>query len=276
MNELIELQNVTKEYKCAAGSSIYALKDISLTISGGQYVGIAGMNGSGKTTLARLLNGLILPGQGKVLINGMDTSKTYYLKEIRRLVGMVFQNPDNQIINPIVEEEVAFGPRNLNISPEEVKRRVDWALGVVGLTDMRCHAPHLLSGGQKQRLAIAAALTMQPACLVLDEPTSMLDQSGRREIIKCLEELNRQHQITIIMVSHCMEEVARADRLIVLNKGCVYLDGPPWQVFSSPDFEIIGLRPPVIAALTNTLLRQGHRFDKKIVALEQMVESLCQ
>jgi energy-coupling factor transport system ATP-binding protein len=246
VNEKIELFNVTKTYQ-RAGSLVYALNNISLTIPRGQFVGIVGMNGSGKTTLARLLNGLILPSSGEVLVNGLDTTDPRYRKDIRRLVGMVFQNPDNQIINPIVEEEVAFAAQNLHLSALEVSRRVTWALQAVGLTDLRHHAPHLLSGGQKQRLAVAAALAMCPAYLVLDEPTSMLDQSGRRELIACLGELRRDHGITIIMITHSMEEVAPADRLIVLHQGTIHLDGPPWEVFSSPDFEYIGMTPPPIA-----------------------------
>ncbi|MDD3899507.1 MAG: ATP-binding cassette domain-containing protein, partial [Syntrophomonadaceae bacterium] len=267
MNEKIELFNVTKTYQ-RAGSLVYALNNISLTIPRGQFVGIVGMNGSGKTTLARLLNGLILPSSGEVLVNGLDTTDPRYRKDIRRLVGMVFQNPDNQIINPIVEEEVAFAAQNLHLSALEVSRRVTWALQAVGLTDLRHHAPHLLSGGQKQRLAVAAALAMCPAYLVLDEPTSMLDQSGRRELIACLGELRRDHGITIIMITHSMEEVAPADRLIVLHQGTIHLDGPPWEVFSSPDFEYIGMTPPPIARLTNILIGQEHKINKRIVTFE--------
>ncbi len=274
VNEKIELLNVTKTYQ-RAGSLVYALNNISLTIPRGQFVGIVGMNGSGKTTLARLLNGLILPSSGEVLVNGLDTTDPRYRKDIRRLVGMVFQNPDNQIINPIVEEEVAFAAQNLHLSALEVSRRVTWALQAVGLTDLRHHAPHLLSGGQKQRLAVAAALAMCPAYLVLDEPTSMLDQSGRRELIACLGELRRDHGITIIMITHSMEEVAPADRLIVLHQGTIHLDGPPWEVFSSPDFEYIGMTPPPIARLTNILIGQEHKINKRIVTFEQMVEFLC-
>lgn len=271
----IKLVNVTKEYTSNNHiSPTRALNGISLTIRQGEFVGIAGMNGSGKTTLARLLNGLILPTSGKVLVNGMDTANRRFTREIRRLVGMVFQNPDNQIVSPIVEEEVAFGAENLNLSLAEVNRRVDWALDVVGLSDLRHHAPHLLSGGQKQRLAVAAALAMLPSYLVLDEPTSMLDQIGRRELIKCLEKLNREHGITVIMISHCMEDVAHAHRLIVLHEGAVHLDGPPWEIFSSPGLAQAGLKPPPIARLTSALIRQGHQIDKRIITLEQMVEFL--
>lgn len=269
---MIELLHVKKEYN---RSRTCALNDISLTIHQGEFIGIVGMNGSGKTTLARLLNGLILPTGGKVLVNGMDTANTHHIREIRRLVGMVFQNPDNQIINPIVEEEVAFGAENLNLSSAEVRQRVDWALEVVGLADLRHHAPHLLSGGQKQRLAVAAALAMLPAYLVLDEVTSMLDQIGRRELLICLEELSRVHRITIIMISNCMEDVAPADRLIVLHQGAVHLDGPPWKVFSSPGLALAGLKPPPIARLTKMLVRQEHRIDERIITLKQMVEFLC-
>jgi energy-coupling factor transport system ATP-binding protein len=274
VNEKIEVLNVTKTYP-RAGFPLYALNNISLTIPQGQFVGIVGMNGSGKTTLARLLNGLILPSSGKVLVNGMDTTDPRYRKEILRLVGMVFQNPDNQIINPIVEEEVAFGAQNLHLPALEVSRRVTWALQAVGLTDLRHHSPHLLSGGQKQRLAVAAALAIRPAYLVLDEPTSMLDWNGRRELILCLEELRRDHGITIIMISHSMEEVAWADRLIVLHQGTIHLDGPPWEVFGSLDFEHIGMTPPPIARLTNILIGQEYQIDKRIVTFEQMVEFLC-
>lgn len=271
---MIKLLNVTKEYQ-RGNSRICALNDISLTISPGELVGIAGLNGSGKTTLARLLNGLILPSRGSVLVNGMDTADRCYRLEIRRLVGMVFQNPDNQIINPIVEEEVAYGVENLKLSPGQISRRVDWALEAVGLVERRYHAPHLLSGGEKQRLAVAAALAMLPAYLVLDEPTSMLDHRGRYELIKCLEGIGREYGISIIMISHCLEELAPADRLIVLHQGKLYLDGPPWEVFRSPEFTLTGLKPPPISRLTNRLLEQKHPIDEKIVTLEQMVEFLC-
>ncbi len=272
MNDRIEMLKVSKKYPQAAD---LAVDNISLTIPQGQFVGIAGMNGSGKTTLARLLNGLLLPSSGQVLVNGLNTAEAGNRQEIKRLVGMVFQNPDNQIINPIVEEEVAFGVENLNLPAGEVDCRVDWALETVGLTALRGHAPHLLSGGQKQRLALAAALAMKPACLVLDEPTSMLDQPGRLELMQCLHRLNREEQITVVMISHRMEEVAGADRLIVLHQGAVHLDGPPWEIFGSSRFTSLGMQPPPISGLVSRLLSQGYRVDKKIVTLEQMVKFLC-
>lgn len=271
----IEILNVSKEYSLAGGSTICALEGINLTIRPGEFIGIVGMNGSGKTTLARLLNGLILPSDGAIRINGLNPANQDDIREIRRLVGMVFQNPDNQIINPSVEEEVAFGPGNLGLSSGEVCRRTDWALNVTGLSELRYHAPHLLSGGQKQRLAVAAALAMLPFCLVLDEPTSMLDQVGRRGLIQCLRELNQEYQIIVIMISHCMEDIAGADRLIVMHRGSVYLDGPPGEVFCSPEFALAGLKPPPIARLTRSLAQKGHQIDEKIVTYEQMVRFLC-
>jgi energy-coupling factor transport system ATP-binding protein len=205
----------------------------------------------------------------------MDTADPSNQKDIRHLVGMVFQNPDNQIIHPVVEEEVAFGPQNLQLPPAQVRDRVDRALQAVGLIDLRYHAPHLLSGGQKQRLAVAAALAIQPDYLVLDEPTSMLDQSGRAELVKCLQELSSKRGITVIMISHRIEEVVLADRLIVLHEGTVYLDDLPWKVFSSPAFALTGLKPPPIVRVADLLLRSGHQIDERIITLEQMVELLC-
>ncbi len=275
MNVMIELCNVTKKYQDVLGNEKYALKEINLTIQPGEFIGIAGRNGSGKTTLARLLNGLILPSEGQVLVNGMDTKEYKHKKDIRRLVGMVFQNPDNQIINPIVEEEIAFGLGNIGLPPSEVEPRITWALQVVGLTELRYHAPHLLSGGQKQRLAIAAALAMHPSYLVLDEPTSMLDPQGRNELIKSLQELNLKHQITIIIISHAMEELAVAKRLLVLHQGRVHLDSLPWEVFTAQEFELIGLSPPPMAKLTQSLRERDFKIDKTIITLEQMVNFLC-
>lgn len=269
----IELVNVTKEYSNGHITKI-ALKNIDLSIHQGEFIGLVGMNGSGKSTLARLINGLIQPTTGKILINGMDTSDRKLLMEIRRNVGMVFQNPDNQIISSIVEEDIAFGPENLGLSPGEVKERVNWALRVVGLEELRHHAPDLLSGGQKQKVAIASALVMRPAHLILDEPTSMLDSKGRQELIKTLQTLNKQYNITIVLISHLMEDVATADRLIVLDQGSVCLKGTPGEVFHSTLNP--GIKPPEIVQLTSNLRKRGHRIDKDIITVEQLVEYICQ
>lgn len=272
----IELINVTKEYSISHSSKKCALKNVSLTIRQGEYVGLIGRNGSGKTTLARLINGLIQPTAGKVYVNGLDTADRSALTEIRRLVGMVFQNPDNQIISSIVEEDVAFGPENLKLPPAEIKERIDWALQAVGLADLRHHAPYLFSGGQKQKVAIASALAMRPACLVLDEPTSMLDPRGRQELLTNLKELNEKYGITIILISHNMEDVVHAERLIVLNEGAVCLEGAPWEIFTSEEsLNDTGLRPPEIVQLANSLRKRGHAIDRKITSMQQMVEYLC-
>jgi energy-coupling factor transport system ATP-binding protein len=272
----IKLFNVTKEY---GGGSFYkkcAIKDINLTICQGEYIGIAGINGSGKTTLARLLNGLIVPTRGQVFVNGMDTTNKHFIKEIRHLVGIVFQNPDNQIVSPIVEEEIAFGPENLNFSPREVKKRVDWALEVVGLEDYRYHVPHLLSGGQKQRVAIASVLAMMPSYLILDEPTSMLDTEGTRELMHCLKKINRVYGITIILISHFMEDFIDAERLIVLRNGMIHINDTPWHVFNSDkNLDGTGLRRPDLVRLVVNLRKRGHRIDENIMTVEQMVRFLC-
>jgi len=272
----IELIDVIKEYSTGHSGKKCALKNINLTIRQGEYVGLIGMNGSGKTTLARLINGLIQPTSGKVYVNGLDTADRRALTRIRRQVGMVFQNPDNQIISSIVEEDIAFGPENLRLPPDEVKERIDWALQATGLAELRHHAPYLLSGGQKQKIAIASALAMQPACLVLDEPTSMLDQHGRQDLLLNLKELNEKHGITIILISHNMEDVIHADRLIVLAEGTVCLEGAPWEVFTSEENLIkTGLKPPEIVQMANSLRKRGYAIDKKIISTQQMVEYIC-
>lgn len=275
MIKKIEVINVSKYYNLDEGQTRCALHQINLTVEMGEFLGIVGNNGSGKTTLARVMNGLLLPTEGQVLIDGMDTRDRRFHQAIRILTGMVFQNPDNQILSPVVEEEVAFGAENIGCSLEEVNQRVKWALQAVGLSERRYHAPHFLSGGEKQRLAVAASLAMRPSYLFLDEPTSMLDQTGRNEMIRCLHQLHRDYGITIVMVSHCMEDVASCNRLIVLNQGEVHLDGPPWQVFKSPGLEATGLKPPLIARLNYMLASKENQIDPRIVTLRQMMEYLC-
>lgn len=273
----IEFVDVTKVYNPGQPNEKCALQNVTLTIRQGEFVGLVGMNGSGKSTLARLINGLIRPTSGRITVNGLDTSDRYSLNEVRRQVGMVFQNPDNQIISSIVEEDIAFGPENLRLSPAEVKERIEWALRAVGLEELRHHAPHLLSGGQKQKVAIASALAMRPAYLVLDEPTSMLDPRGRNELIENLKILNNKFGITIILISHNMEDVVHAGRLIVLNDGGVYMEGTPAQVFTSVNkLACAGLKPPDVALLINNLRIKGHLIDPNIITVEQLVEYLCQ
>jgi energy-coupling factor transport system ATP-binding protein len=206
----------------------------------------------------------------------MDTFDKRFIKKIRSRVGMIFQNPENQIISSIVEEELAFGPQNLNLPIEEIDKRVDKALNIMGLTALRFHATNLLSGGQKQRLAIASILTMKPQYLILDEPTSMLDQSGRYELINYLKKLNKQHNITIVLITHNIKDVLSADRLIVLKKGAVVLDSTPWKIFSSPEnLEIYGLNPPDMVKLVNGLNKRGYKLKDEILTTEQMVEFIC-
>lgn len=272
----IEMIGVSKRYQSPTGER-WALRDINLKITQGEFVGIAGRNGSGKTTLARLLNGLIFPTAGKILVNGMDTADRRYLSQVRSLVGMVFQNPENQIVSPIVEEDIAFGPENLGISREEVSERVEHAIEVMGLEELRHHAPHLLSGGQKQKVAIAAVLAMRPAYLVLDEPTSMLDQQANYELIRQLKRLHQEYGITIILISHHMEDLAFADRVVVIDKGCIRMDGHPTSVFQDIDaLESCGLRRPEIIQLAANLRKKGCPLNQGIVNLEQMVEEICQ
>lgn len=270
----IQLQNVTKEYANSPGQKICALKDVNLFIRPGEFVGIAGKNGSGKTTLARLLNGLLLPSDGRVIVNGVDTRRRRYIKEIRRQVAMVFQNPDNQLVSPVIEEEIAFGPENLDLTEEEIARRVDEVLQIVGLSELRHLSPHMLSGGQKQRVAIAAALAMRPAYLVLDEPTSMLDQTGRQGILDYLRKLNRRQGITIILISHNMEDLAGADRIILLQEGSLVYDAPPWEAFNR-EHKTLDLKPPNIVRLAQMLRKSGYLLDEKITTLEQMENSIC-
>lgn len=269
----IQLTDVTKEYSSPKGRTC-ALKAVNLSIKPGEFVGIAGQNGSGKTTLARLLNGLLLPSTGRVTVNGMDTRRRRVSMEIRRLVGMVFQNPDNQLVSPVIEEEIAFGPENLNLPPGEVDKRVAEVLQITGLDELRQKSPHQLSGGQKQRVAIAAALAMRPDYLVLDEPTSMLDQTGRRAIIEHLRELNSKQGITIILISHNMEDLTGADRIIMLHGGGIAADAQPWDIFNLTQ-HAAALKPPDITRMAQMLARRGYRLERQITTLEQMENTIC-
>ena len=272
----IELVGVTKEYR-VAGTRKIAINNVSLAIRQGEFVGLVGMNGSGKSTLARLMNGLIKPTGGRVMVNGLDTGDRKALQEIRSHVGMVFQNPDNQIISSIVEEDVAFGPENLRLPPDEVQARVDGALQAMGLEALRRHAPHLLSGGQKQKVAIASALAMRPDYLILDEPTSMLDPVCRQELLENLNRLNKQYNMTIILISHHMEDVVQADRLIVLDQGSVFLDGVPGDLFAeTEELARVGFQPPGLVRLAHNLRKGGYEIEQGINTVQELVEKICQ
>ena len=258
-----------------SGAGSPALSDVNLTIRSGEWVAVVGPNGSGKSTLAKHLNALLLPTEGQVTIEGLDTRDQANLWEVRRRVGMVFQNPDNQIVATVVEEDVAFGPENLGVDPAEIRRRVDSALARVGMAEHARREPHLLSGGQKQRVAIAGALAMQPMCLILDEATSMLDPSGRADVINLLAELNRNLGLTIIQITHHMDEVLLADRLVVMQQGRVILDGPPSEVFTAVDsLTAAGLELPTIVRLGAALREAGVRVSTGFTSVGELVTAL--
>ena len=246
--------------------AIPVFTDLNLTVEAGSFVAILGGNGCGKSTLAKHFNSILLPSGGKVYVYGMDTSDEERLIAIRKTVGMVFQNPDNQIVANVVEEDVAFGPENLGVASPMIRKRVDEALKQVGMYEYREHAPHLLSGGQKQRIAIAGVIAMEPKCIVLDEPTAMLDPRGRREVMDTITRLNREKGITVVLITHHMDEAAKAQRVVVLHKGSVVTDGTPQQVFSQVEkLHEIGLAAPETVELCRELNRQG--FDLPLTRL---------
>ncbi|MBC7766320.1 MAG: energy-coupling factor transporter ATPase [Hyphomonadaceae bacterium] len=273
---MIELQNVTYAYHHDEQNDMtLVLRNINLNIKQGEFVAILGHNGSGKSTLAKHLNGLLLPEGGKVLIKGMDTTDLSKQWDIRQTVGMVFQNPDNQMVATIVEEDVAFGPENMGVPPLEIRQRVDFALKKVGMYDYRLHAPHLLSGGQKQRVAIAGVIAMHPQCIVLDEPTAMLDPIGRREVIETIKMLNREEGITVILITHFMDEAVEADRIVVMDKGKILMDGTPITVFSEVEaLKSVGLDVPQVTELAFVLKQSGFNVGADILTVEQCIERL--
>ena len=265
----------TDEENKAASPEI--LKDLSLTLEPGTFAAVLGHNGCGKSTLAKHMNGILLPTGGKMWVAGMDTADETKLYEIRQRVGMVFQNPDNQIVATIVEEDAAFGPENLGLPPEEIRRRVDDALKAVGMYDYRMHAPSQLSGGQKQRVAIAGIIDMRPSCIVLDEPTAMLDPKGRREVMKTIRLLNRNYGITIVLITHYMEEAAQADRVIVMDEGNILLDDTPEEVFSHVEqMKQIGLDVPQVTELVYELRQAGIPLDSHIITEDACVQALLE
>lgn len=255
----------------------FALKNINLHIKEGEFVVIIGHNGSGKSTLSKLFNGIYLPTTGKIFINGIDTCDEEKIWEIRKTAGMVFQNPDNQLVATIVEEDVAFGPENLGVPSEEIRERVDQALKTVRMEAYRRKAPHHLSGGQKQRVAIAGILAMKPRCIIFDEPTAMLDPSGRKEVVETILHLNKVEKMTVVHVTHYMDEAVDADRIIVMDKGEIVLEGSPKQVFSQvARLKEIGLDVPQVTLLSHELSKKGYRVSKENLTVEELVNELCQ
>ena len=259
MSTAISVENLKYSYPGVdEGQDISVFENLDLTIEDGSFTAILGPNGCGKSTLAKHFNGILLPVGGSVYVYNMDSKEEEQLMAIRRTVGMVFQNPDNQIVANVVEEDVAFGPENLGVASPEIRNRVDRALKQVGMYEYREHAPHLLSGGQKQRIAIAGVIAMQPKCIVLDEPTAMLDPRGRREVMETIQNLNREKKITLVLITHHMDEAALADRIIVLSRGSVVADGTPSQVFSHVDsLHKFGLAAPETVELCNELNTYG-------------------
>lgn len=273
---MIKIDNLTYRYPEVTEEK-NAVENLSLSVDRGEFVAIIGHNGSGKSTLAKLLNGILEPVTGTIRIGGLDTSDPDNLWEIRRQAGMVFQNPDNQLVATMVEEDVAFGPENLGLPPAVIRERVDEALARVGMLAYRRRPPHNLSGGQKQRVAIAGILAMKPDCIILDEPTAMLDPKGRREVMETLHELNRKHHMTILHITHYMDEVIDADRVIVMDGGRLIMDGTPREVFGEVDaLKAIGLDVPQVTLLADRLRKAGLAIDKDILTTEEMVKALCQ
>lgn len=273
---MISIKNLSFKYDYEDENAIQILKDINLEIKEGEFVALLGHNGSGKSTLAKLINGLLLPGQGDVLVDGMNTKNEEEIWDIRRTAGMVFQNPDNQLVATIVEDEVAFGPENMGVEPSEIRRRVDTALEDVGMADYKKNAPHLLSGGQKQRVAIAGILAMSPKYIILDEPTAMLDPSGRREVMDTLVKLNKEEGKTIILITHYMEEAAISDRVVVMEDGKMVLSGTPREVFSQVDkIKGLGLDVPQVTELAYELKKDGLEISTEVLNIEEMVKEIC-
>jgi len=275
-NHMIDMQNVTYRYTSAReGEGLVAVKNMNITVKKGEHLVILGHNGSGKSTLAKLMNGLLLPTRGEVYVNNMNTKDMDRVWDIRQIAGMVFQNPDNQMVATIVEEDVAFGPENQGIPPLEIRRRVDDALRVVEMENYKKHAPHLLSGGQKQRVAIAGILAMMPDCIILDEPTAMLDPIGRKEIINTIKKLNRVENKTIVHITHYMDEAVEADRVLVMEQGEIVMEGTPKEIFSQVEkVKSLGLDVPQVTELAYELNEEGIDVPRNILTVEELVNAL--
>ncbi len=275
MAAIIKTEDLHFSYPAAEGVTPVVLDGVSLSIEEGSFVAVLGHNGCGKSTLAKHMNAILLPSGGTVYVDGIDTADDSRLLDIRRAVGMVFQNPDNQIVANVVEEDVAFAPENLGVPPAEIRQRVDDALKAVNMYDHREHAPHLLSGGQKQRVAIAGVIAMQPRCIVLDEPTAMLDPIGRKDVLRTVKELNRTRGVTVVLITHHMDEAAQADRLIVMAKGRVVADGAPKAVFSQvEELRKVGLTVPQTTQLLWELRQAGYNVPLGALSDEECAQAL--
>lgn len=276
MTDFIRIENLIFEYmKNEEGTSVRAIDDVSFSVEKGSFTAIIGQNGSGKSTLAKNINGLLLPTSGKVFVDDLDTSEAENVWDVRQRVAMVFQNPDNQIVSSIVEDDVAFGPENLGIDPAEIRKRVDQALIDVEMYDFRKKAPHMLSGGQKQRIAIAGAVAMEPECIVFDEPTAMLDPRGRLEVLDVIKRLNKKG-ITALLITHFMEEAAQADKIIVMDKGIKKMEGAPKEIFMrAEELKELSLGVPPAVDLAMRLRSRNIDIPEGILTIDDMVDCLC-
>lgn len=277
MNEsMIKINNITYEYKSYIDDEVVAaVKDFSIDIKKGEFLAVIGHNGSGKSTLAKMMNGLLLPTSGDVEVMGMNTRDEENIWNIREKAGIVFQNPDNQIVATIVEEDVAFGPENLGVSQEEIRKRVDESLDIVEMSEYKKHAPHLLSGGQKQRIAIAGILAMNPECVILDEPTAMLDPTGRIEVMNTIKRLNREQGKTIVLITHYMNEAVEADRIVIMEKGQIAMEGTPREIFRQVEaVKKLGLDVPQVTELAYELRKEGIHIDGDVISIEELLRLL--
>lgn len=275
---MINFSNVSYKYKSLEDhEDVYAINGIDLEVKKGEFLVILGHNGSGKSTIAKHINALVYPSDGEVYVNGYNTKDENHIWDIRSKAGMVFQNPDNQLVATVVEEDVAFGPENLGVPPKEIRKRVDESLEKVGMSEYKKHAPHLLSGGQKQRIAIAGILAMEPECIIFDEPTAMLDPSGRKDVLNTIKDLNINHGITIILITHYMDEAVQADRVVVIDGGKLLIEGKPKEVFSQVErMNEIGLDVPQVTQLAYELQKEGVDIGTNILNVDEMVNALCQ
>lgn len=278
MDNIIELKNVSYEYSNADEENVAftAVRNLSLNIERGSFTVILGHNGSGKSTLAKMLNGLYKPTKGDVLVDGINTKTEATEIEVKRKVGMVFQNPDNQLISSIVEEDVAFGPENLGLDPKEIRKRVDESLKAVGMYEFKNSTPHHLSGGQKQRIAIAGMIALRPDCLILDEPTAMLDPKGRAEIVDTVMKLNKEKGITVVLITHYMEEAENADRVLVMNDGVIIADGTPKEIFKNVEMlKGVGLDVPQTTELLYALNKNGMAVPTNVLSVEETAQVIA-